>query len=73
MEPDEAEQAFLDPGRLGAPAYNLGNERRSGWVGATDTGRILYLIAVRRQNKVRIITAREASPAMKRRYRQRGK
>ena len=73
VEPDEAEQAFADPGRLGAPAYNVGGERRVGSVGATDAGRVLYLIAVWRQERVRIITARDASAAMKRRYRQRGK
>ena len=28
MEPGEAEDAVLDPRRIGAPAYNLGSERR---------------------------------------------
>jgi len=73
VSPDEAEQAFLDPRRLGAAAYNAGPEKRAGWIGATDAGRILYLITASRRGMVRIITAREASPVMKRRFRQRGK
>ena len=72
VELDEAEQAFLDPGRLGAPAYKVGVERRVGNVGATEAGRVLHLVSVWRQKRVRIVTAREASAAMKRRYRQRG-
>ncbi|MBJ7608144.1 MAG: BrnT family toxin [Candidatus Dormibacteraeota bacterium] len=67
VEPGEAEQAYLDPHRLGSDAYNLGPERRSGWIGATDAGRVLFLITVRRGGQVRIVTARDASPTMKRR------
>jgi uncharacterized DUF497 family protein len=51
----------------------VGDEQRSGWVGSTDAGRVLFLITVRRRGKVRVVTARDASNAAKRRYRQRGK
>lgn len=67
------EEAYLDPRRLGTPAYNLAGEQRSGWIGGTETGRILFLVTLPRAGTVRIITAREASEAMKRRYRQRGR
>lgn len=73
VEPPDAEEAFLDPRRLGAPAYSVGEEQRSGWIGATEAGRILFLITTRRRGETRIIAAREAPPAMKRRYRRRGK
>jgi uncharacterized DUF497 family protein len=72
FEPDEVEDAFLDPRRLGAPTYNDGSEKRSGCLGATGS-RILFLVSTRRNGKVRIITIRDASPAEKRRYRTRGK
>ena len=51
----------------------MGREQRSGWIGATDAGRVLFLITVRRRKEVRVVTARDASTAAKRRYRQRGK
>ncbi len=73
VEPDEVEEAVLDPGRIGAPAYNLGQERRWALLGATEEGRILFVVYTRRRGLVRIVTARDATPNERRRYRKRGK
>jgi hypothetical protein len=42
VPPIEAEEAHLDPSQLGAPAYKVGGEQRSGWIGSTNAGRVLF-------------------------------
>jgi hypothetical protein len=42
-------------------------------LGAREEGRVLFLIFTRRRGRVRAITARDATPEEKRRYRKRGK
>ena len=74
IEPEEAEEAILDPDRIGAAAYNAGQERRWALLGATEAaGRILFVVYTRGRGRIRVITAREATVREKRRYRKRGK
>lgn len=69
VTPDEAEEALLDPKRIGASAYNTMTERRSAVIGATEDGRVLFVVFTRREGDVRVIAARDAISAEKRRYR----
>ena len=54
---------------IGTPAYDAAGEARGAVIGATDAGRILFVVFTRRRSTVRVITARDATPAEKRRYR----
>ena len=54
---------------IGTPAYDAAGEARRAVIGATDAGRILFVVFTRRRSTVRVITARDATPAEKRRYR----
>lgn len=67
----EAEEAILDPYRVGASARNVRGERRYAVVGATELGRMLFVVFTRRENAIRVVTAREAVGGEKRRYRRR--
>lgn len=69
MEPGEVEEAVLDPEGFGVDAYNVPGERREALVGATEEGRVLFVVYAMRGEKVRPITARDADDAQKRRYR----
>jgi uncharacterized DUF497 family protein len=69
VDPMEVEEALLDPERLRADARNVPEERRLAFIGATEEGRILLVIYTKRGEKVRPITARDASDEQKRRYR----
>lgn len=71
VEPGEVEEALLDPERMRAEALNEPGERRLAFTGATEEGRILFVVYTKRGEKVRPITARDASEAQKRRYRRR--
>jgi len=71
VSPEEAEETFADPRRQTISAYNVPAERRRGLLGATGGGRVLVLIYTIREDSVRIITARDADGAEKRRYRRR--
>lgn len=73
VEPGEAEQALADPDRMGAGAYRVAAERRWALLGATEAGRILFVVYTRRCRRLRVVTGREASDREKRRYRKRGK
>ena len=68
VEPGEVEEALLDPQRIRADARNVVEERRYALIGATEEGRVLFVIYAERDSKVRPITARDASDAQKRRY-----
>jgi uncharacterized protein len=72
-DPEEVEEAVLDPKRIGTPAYNVGTERRWALLGATEAGAILFVIYTLREKRIRVVTVREATPEEQRRYRQRGK
>ena len=67
--PDEAEEALSDAHRKNQPAYNTPTERRRGVLGATEDGRILVVIYTYRRGAIRVVTARDANEAERRRYR----
>lgn len=69
VAPEEAEEAMTDPRRLRVPAYDVEGERRRAVVGATEDGRVLFVVYTRRGDRLRVITARDAHPAQRRRYR----
>lgn len=71
VEPWEAEEAILDPDRVGAPARNVLGERRFAVVGSTESGRILLVVFTRRGGRIRVITVRDADDGERRRYRRR--
>jgi uncharacterized protein len=70
VDPEEAEEAFLDPVRVrfGAHSGNLGI------IGSTDEGRRLVVIYVKKEgDKYRVITARDANEDEKKQYKRRNK
>lgn len=69
LEPEDVEEALLDPKGINAPAYNAGSERRHGFIGATEAGRILFVVYTERSDELRVVTARDADVGQKRRYR----
>ncbi|AFD27479.1 BrnT family toxin [Deinococcus gobiensis] len=70
VHPEEAEEAVTDPDRVGAPAYHAQNgERRQAITGQTEDGRLLTVILTRRDDLLRVITARDASESERRAYR----
>jgi len=71
ITPDEAEEALLDPDRVGGRAYGLDGERRSAFIGSTDSGQTLLVVTAVRRRRVRVVTAREASALERRHYRKR--
>jgi len=73
VEPEEAEEALLDPGRVPAPAYDDAGEERRAILGKTGDGRLLFVIFTHRRRYIRVITARDATTPERRRYRGRGK
>ncbi len=73
MEPEEAEEALLDPQRISRDVHNIAGEHRRGAVGTSEAGRILFVVFTIRRGRVRIITARDATLVEKRRYRRRGR
>jgi len=73
-EPEEAEDAVLDPDGVGMPAYNIRRERRWALVGRVEgSGRLLFVVYTHRRGRIRVVTARDAEPQEKRRYVTRGK
>lgn len=70
VAPEEAEEAVTDPDRVGAPAYRAQNgERRQAITGKTEDGRLLTVILTRRDERFRVVTARDASESERRGYR----
>jgi uncharacterized protein len=69
VSPTEAEDAILDPDRIGAPARSTPTEKRRGIVGATEQGRILFVSYTFRDGAFRVVTAFDASEPLRRRYR----
>jgi hypothetical protein len=69
VTPEEAEEALQDQRRVGVGAYNAEGERRSAVVGATDDGRVLFVVYTWRRGNIRVVTARDADQAQRRRYR----
>jgi uncharacterized DUF497 family protein len=69
VAPEEAEEALIDPRRLRMPAYDVEGEERRAVLGATEDGRVLFVVYTRRRGRLRVITARDAHPVQRRRYR----
>jgi len=68
VEPEEAEEAILDPMRVARTAYAVAGERRNALVGATQDGRRLSVVVTRRWGATRVVSARDATDAEKRIY-----
>jgi uncharacterized protein len=71
VSPDEVEEALADTRRFPVAAYNTPTERRRAFVGATDDGRLLFIVYTLRTAAIRVVTARDASDVQRRTYRQR--
>jgi uncharacterized protein len=71
VSPEEAEEALLDPRRIGTGAYNSKTERRWASIGETEDYRVLYVVFTRRSGRTRIISAWDADAPDRRRYRRR--
>jgi len=67
------EEALANPRRLVLRIRSQRGEERWAALGATEAGRILFVVFTRRRGRVRVITARDATLGEKRRYRKRGK
>jgi hypothetical protein len=67
------EEALANPRRLVLRIRSQRGEERWAALGATEVGRILFVVFTRRRGRVRVITARDATLGEKRRYRKRGK
>lgn len=53
----QAEQALTDPHGFDAPAYSTAAEERYAYVGATHSGRVVFVVYTERGGRIRIITA----------------
>jgi len=73
LSQEDAEDALLDPRRIGTPAHDVGGEERRAIIGATSAGRIIVVVVTKRHGLIRVVTARDADDREKRRYRGRGK
>lgn len=73
LSQEEVEDAILDPRRVSVSVYDLDGEERRGIIGATITGRILFVVVTRRNDLLRVVTARDVNEREKRRYRGKGK
>ncbi len=71
IEPEEAEDALLDPDGKDVDAYNRRGEKRFAYLGATQGGRLLFVVFTERKAKLRVLSARDADVGEKRRYRRR--
>jgi uncharacterized protein len=65
VDPDEAGDAVLDPGRVPIRADSSPGEKRRAVIGATEDGRIV-VVYTRWRDIIRIVTAYDASERKKR-------
>ena len=72
ITPSEAEEAIRDPRRVPADAYDQGDEQRFAVTGSTQLGRLITVVytyrGVRRDQRIRVVTARPARTAERRKY-----
>ena len=73
LDPDDVEEALIDPRRLGAPAYDVNGEERRAVIGTTCAGRLLFVVVTRRGDFIRVVTARDVTEREKKRYHRRAK
>lgn len=72
VTPEGAEEVFADRRSFAVRVYDTATERRWGPVGATEDGRVLFVIYTHRAGRtIRVVTARDADPDERRRYRRR--
>lgn len=69
LEPEDVEEALEDPDGKSDDARNTPLERRYAFIGATVSGRILFVVYVLQTEVLRVVTARGATTSEKRRYR----
>lgn len=69
VEPWEVEEALVDPRRRKFNAYRAPGDKRMGFIGKTEDGRILVVVLSKRAAGIRPFMARDASKAEKKRYR----
>jgi uncharacterized DUF497 family protein len=65
--PHEVEEA-LNGDTLEVDAYVVGVEQRYEDLGTTDSGRILFVVSTLRQNRLRVVTAYDATRIQKREF-----
>jgi uncharacterized DUF497 family protein len=64
VTPEEVEEAFADPDRMPATAHRGPHgQRRRGFFGATEDGRVLAVFFEDRRGMVRVATARDVTEA----------
>jgi uncharacterized DUF497 family protein len=73
VDPEEAEQVLRSPARVRVPAHSTESEERRAVVGPTDDGRVLFVVIARREERIRVVSARDATPGEKKRFRRRSK
>jgi hypothetical protein len=69
VSPEESEEALLDPRRFAQQARRSEAEHRSAVLGATSSGRILFVVYTKRGDRIRVITVRDATERERQRYR----
>ena len=62
VEPEEAEEALLDPGRYHIGDRTVSGERRRVFLGQTTDGRVIVVVYTRRGRWIRVVAARDATP-----------
>ena len=65
----EVEEALLDRRRIFDEASQTSDEQRWAVIGATEAGRVLFVVFTRRGRLFRVVTARDALARERRRYR----
>jgi uncharacterized protein len=68
VAPYEAQEALLDRRRRGMTVNGSPTEERHGAISSTADGRILAIVFTLRGGKIRVVTARSATPTERRRY-----
>lgn len=67
---EEVEEALADPERITRPAHRS-SEPRFGFLGATEAGRLLFVVVTPRRGLIRVVMARDADRTEKALYRRR--
>jgi uncharacterized protein len=69
VEPWEVEEVLADPHRRKFSAYNAPSDKRMGFIGKTEDGRILVVVLSKKAKGVRPFMARDVTKAEKKTYR----
>jgi uncharacterized protein len=68
LDPEDAEDAVLDPRRVRTDAYNVPFEKRQAIIGMTERGEIIKVVYTKRGDKFRVVTATPATASERKRY-----